>query len=35
MITIIISTVAFFGGVYVGARYAEKIKDVWYSIVSK
>lgn len=35
MITIILSTVAFLGGVYVGARWADKIKAVWFSIVSQ
>lgn len=35
MITIIISVVTFLGGVYVGARYAEKLKAIWYSIVSQ
>lgn len=35
MITIIISAVTFLGGVYVGARYAEKLKAIWYSIVSQ
>lgn len=35
MITLIIATVTFLGGIYVGARYADKIKAVWYSIVSQ
>jgi len=35
MITIILATIAFLGGVYVGARWADKIKAVWFSIVSK
>lgn len=35
MTTIIISVVTFLGGVYVGARYAEKLKAIWYSIVSQ
>lgn len=35
MLTIIISTVGFLGGVYVGARWAEKLKDIYYSIVSR
>lgn len=35
MITIIFSTVTFLGGVYVGARWADKIKAIWYSIVSQ
>jgi len=33
MITLIIASVTFLGGVYVGARYSEKLKDIWYSIV--
>lgn len=33
MITIILATVAFLGGVYVGARYAEKLKSIYESIV--
>ena len=35
MITFIIASVTFLGGVYVGARYADKIKAIWYSIVSQ
>lgn len=35
MITLIISAITFLGGVYVGARWADKIKAVWYSIVSQ
>lgn len=35
MITIILATVTFLGGVYVGARWAEKLRDIYYSIVSK
>lgn len=35
MITIIISAVTFLGGVYVGARWADKIKAVYYSVISK
>jgi hypothetical protein len=35
MITIILSTVTFLGGVYVGARWADKIKAVWFSIISQ
>ena len=34
MITIILSTVAFLGGVYVGTRWSDKIKAVWFSIIS-
>ena len=35
MITIILATVTFLGGVYVGTRWSEKIKSVYYSIISK
>jgi len=35
MITIILATVTFLGGVYVGTRWSEKIKEVYFSIVSK
>lgn len=35
MITLIIATVAFLGGVYVGARWSEKLRDIYFSIVSK
>lgn len=35
MITIIVSIVAFVGGVYVGARWAEKLREIYFSIVSK
>jgi len=34
MITILLSTVTFLGGVYVGTRWSEKIKAVYYSIVT-
>jgi hypothetical protein len=33
MITIIIAAVTFLGGVYVGARWADKIKAAYHSIV--
>lgn len=33
MFTIIIATVAFLGGVYVGARYGEKLRAIWASVV--
>ena len=33
MITIILSTVTFLGGVYVGTRWADKIKFIYESIV--
>jgi hypothetical protein len=35
MLTLLLLSLSFLGGVYVGARYAEKIKAVWYSIVSR
>lgn len=35
MITIILATVTFLGGVYVGVRWAEKLRDIYFSIVSK
>ena len=35
MLTIIIATVTFLGGVYVGTRWSEKIKDIYFSIVSR
>jgi uncharacterized membrane protein required for colicin V production len=35
MITIILSAVTFLGGVYVGARYSEKLLAVWHSITGK
>jgi hypothetical protein len=33
MITLIIATVTFLGGVYVGARYADRLKEIYKSIV--
>lgn len=33
MITIILATITFLGGVYVGARYSEKIKAIYYSFI--
>jgi hypothetical protein len=35
MLTLILSTVTFLGGVYVGTRWSEKLKDIYYSIVSR
>ncbi len=35
MITLILSTVTFLGGVYVGTRWSEKIKAVYFSIISQ
>lgn len=32
MITLILATVTFLGGVYVGARYSDKIKSIYESI---
>jgi hypothetical protein len=33
MITFIAISVSFIGGVYVGARYSDRLKDIWDSIV--
>lgn len=35
MLTLILATVTFLGGVYVGTRWSEKLKDIYYSIVSR
>jgi len=35
MIILILATVTFLGGVYVGARWSEKIKAVYFSIISQ
>jgi hypothetical protein len=35
MLTLLLALVAFLGGVYVGTRWSEKLKDIYYSIVSK
>lgn len=35
MITLILATVTFLGGVYVGTRWSEKIKSVYLSIFSQ
>jgi len=35
MITLILATVTFLGGVYVGTRWSEKIKAVYYSIFTQ
>lgn len=35
MFTLILAAVTFLGGVYVGARYADFLRKVWYSIVSR
>lgn len=34
MFTILVLLVGFVGGVYVGARWSEKIKSIYYSIFS-
>ena len=34
MITLILATVTFLGGVYVGTRWTEKLKDIYYSLIS-
>jgi len=35
MITLILASVTFIGGVYVGTRWSEKIKAVYFSIISQ
>jgi hypothetical protein len=35
MITIILAIVTFLGGVYVGARWSEKLREIFYAIVSR
>jgi hypothetical protein len=35
MITLILASVTFLGGVYVGARYAETLRKIWHSITGK
>lgn len=35
MITLTLIALSFLGGVYVGTRWSEKIKAVYYSIVSQ
>jgi hypothetical protein len=35
MITIIFASIIFVGGVYVGARWAEKLRDIYHSITGK
>jgi hypothetical protein len=32
MITIILATITFLGGVYVGARYGEKLRSLWRAL---
>ena len=35
MITIILASLSFLGGVYVGARWAEKLRGIYNSITGK
>jgi hypothetical protein len=35
MITIIFASITFIGGVYVGARWANKLRDIWHSITGR
>jgi hypothetical protein len=35
MVILFLSGIAFLGGLYVGVRWSEKLKEIWYSIVSK
>lgn len=35
MLTILLIGISFLGGVYVGARYSEKLLSVWNSITGK
>jgi hypothetical protein len=35
MLTILLLAISFLGGVYVGARYSEKLLAVWRSITGK
>jgi hypothetical protein len=35
MITIILASITFLGGVYVGARWAEKLRDIYHSLTGK
>jgi hypothetical protein len=35
MITIILISISFVGGVYVGARWAEKLRDIYHSLTGK
>ena len=35
MITIILASTTFLGGVYVGARWAEKLRDIYHSLTGK
>jgi hypothetical protein len=35
MTTIILLSLSFLGGVYIGARYSGKLLDIWHSITGK
>jgi hypothetical protein len=35
MITISLIALSFLGGVYVGARYSEKLREIFYAIISR
>lgn len=35
MLTLIFISIAFLGGVYIGARYSGKLLDIWHSITGK
>jgi hypothetical protein len=35
MITIILASITFLGGVYVGARWAEKLRAIYHSLTGK
>jgi hypothetical protein len=35
MITILLLSISFLGGLYVGVRYAEKLLAIWHSITGK
>lgn len=35
MITLILTAIGFLGGVYVGARYSERLRELYYAIIGK
>jgi hypothetical protein len=35
MLTILLLSISFLGGLYVGVRYSEKLLAVWHSITGK
>jgi hypothetical protein len=35
MITILLLSISFLGGLYVGARYSEKLKAIYHSLTGK